>query len=301
MTGGTTHTGVLSIERIWYRFVLEVEDQADLGRTAVRAKVWQEGTSEPATWQAVAYDDSPGRRTSGTVGVWSKDKDKSRWDDLEVIADAGSCDDGDPCTIDSCSAGDCGHDPVDCAGYGDACNDASCDPLGAVGNCDVLSPINIGGPCSDDQYCNGEETCDAAGLCQPGTPPDCDDGVDCTNDTCDEAGDTCIHTPVTAFCDNGLYCDGEETCDPVLDCVASAAPCAGTEWCHEDPDQCIALGDGDSEPDGDIDLEDFARFQQCFGQLGLDACQPVNMTGDGEVDLGDFEAFAPALDASGPE
>ncbi|MFQ5494234.1 MAG: cohesin domain-containing protein, partial [Phycisphaerae bacterium] len=43
--------------------------------------------------------------------------------------------------------------------------------------------------CDDGLFCNGAETF-SAGLCQPGTDP-CDDGVVCTDDTCNEALDTC--------------------------------------------------------------------------------------------------------------
>ncbi|NIQ20722.1 MAG: hypothetical protein GTN95_11265, partial [Gammaproteobacteria bacterium] len=82
------------------------------------------------------------------------------------------------------------------------------------------------GACDDGLFCNGAETCDAALDCQAGTPVDCDDGVGCTADACDEAADACVNTAQHAVCDNGLYCDGAEFCHTSLDCVAGVAPCA---------------------------------------------------------------------------
>ena len=37
-----------------------------------------------------------------------------------------------------------------------------------------------------------------------------------------------------------------------------------TQWCEEGADTCHAYGDGDFEPDGDVDLHDFAKFQEVF-------------------------------------
>jgi hypothetical protein len=65
-------------------------------------------------------------------------------------------------------------------------------------------------------FCNGAEICDSAtGTCQAGNPPDCDDGVVCTVDTCDEVNDICVNTPDDSACDDGDVCNGIETCDLV--------------------------------------------------------------------------------------
>jgi hypothetical protein len=79
--------------------------------------------------------------------------------------------------------------------------------------------------CDDGAFCNGSETCDPALDCQPGAPIDCSDGVGCTDDTCDEAGDQCVSTP-----NNGR--------DPALDCQAGAAPCTGVA-CDDANDLCL--------------------------------------------------------------
>ncbi|MFQ5693187.1 MAG: pyridoxal phosphate-dependent aminotransferase, partial [Nitrospinota bacterium] len=44
-------------------------------------------------------------------------------------------------------------------------------------------------------FCDGSETCDPALDCQAGTPPTIDDGVGCTDDSCDEVGDVIVNSP----------------------------------------------------------------------------------------------------------
>jgi hypothetical protein len=57
--------------------------------TSIRAKVWQEGTSEPTSWQVRCEDTLSDRLDSGTVGVWSMGAGGKYWDDFEVIAPSG--------------------------------------------------------------------------------------------------------------------------------------------------------------------------------------------------------------------
>lgn len=49
---------------------------------------------------------------------------------------------------------------------------------------------------------------------------------------------------------------------------------------------------GDEDDDGDIDLRDFARFQQCFGESGaLGGCERLDLNADQTVDNGDAGWF----------
>eukprot|EP00899_Mesostigma_viride_P019735 jgi/Mesvir1/27763/Mv25043-RA.1 len=159
-----------------------------------------------------------------------------------------SCDDGIPCTQDSCSEASktCVHRPVNsqcddgkyCNGIETCDNKHGCKP-GTPPNCDdgipctqdscseasktcVHRPVNS--QCDDGKYCNGVETCDATLGCKPGTPPSCDDGIPCTQDSCSEASKTCVHRPVNSQCDDGKYCNGEETCDATLGCKPGTPP-----------------------------------------------------------------------------
>ena|GEM_PF-1652096 len=153
--------------------------------------------------------------------------------------------------------------------------------------------------CDDDNVCT-RDTCNTSGLCEyANTSGVCDDGDPCTeDDVCSEG--TCAGTPVD--CDDGLYCTGADWCDPASgDCVSDGNPCSADTWCDDINDTCVPHGEGDFEPDGDVDLADFAVFQVCFGQSALGGCEPGNMTGaDETIDLTDFAVFVAALDAGGP-
>ncbi|MHC4090874.1 MAG: hypothetical protein ACYSVY_11470 [Planctomycetota bacterium] len=119
---------------------------------------------------------------------------------LECISSGDPCQPGEFCneTTDTCDecqvAGDC-DDGVGCTD--DTCVAASC----------VYTPNDAN--CADALYCNGAETCDALLDCQAGTPVDCDDGVVCTDEACNETTETCDPSvPNDANCDDGLYCTG---------------------------------------------------------------------------------------------
>ena len=62
--------------------------------------------------------------------------------------------------------------------------------------------------------------------------------------------------------------------------------------------ECVDSGDGDFEPDGDVDLLDFVMFQQCFGETDVSSnptCQPGDLNGDKAIDLDDYGEFAAAM------
>jgi hypothetical protein len=178
-----------------------------------------------------------------------------------------NCDDGIACTIDACNevADACDHTP----------NDAFCD---------------------NGQNCDGVETCDPLAGCQPGTPVNCDDGIACTSDSCNEGAGGCDNVPNDAFCDNGIFCDGAETCSVAGGCEQGSAPCTAGEWCSVTAAECVALGNGDFDENGRIDLRDFAYFQGCFGTPASGSCDAGNLVGvDAMIDEADLEAFVNAL------
>lgn len=51
-----------------------------------------------------------------------------------------------------------------------------------------------------------------------------DDGVPCTVDACNPITGVVTHTPNDALCDDGLWCNGQETCDAVLGCQSGTPP-----------------------------------------------------------------------------
>jgi hypothetical protein len=113
---------------------------------------------------------------------------------------------------------------------------------------DLVFTVGTGGPecvidadCDNGLFCDGAETCNT-GSCEAGTAPNCDDGVSCTDDTCNEGTDSCDNTANDGLCDNGLFCDGTETCDVVNDCQLGTDPCGGGS-CDEAGDTCGGSGD----------------------------------------------------------
>ena len=64
--------------------------------------------------------------------------------------------------------------------------------------------------------------------------------------------------------------------------------------------QVIAfLGDGDFDDDGDVDLEDFANWDDCMtgpdGAPYESGCEAFDTESDGDVDLRDFAGFQEAF------
>ena len=56
--------------------------------------------------------------------------------------------------------------------------------------------------------------------CQAGTAANCNAGVGCTEGSCNEGTDSCDNIANNANCDDGLFCNGAETCNATLDCQA---------------------------------------------------------------------------------
>ena len=98
------------------------------------------------------------------------------------------CDDKNPCTDDSCdNTKGCVHvyNNAPCSDNnacteGDYCSMGQCVP-GAPKNCD------------NGKFCDGKERCDPVVGCLGGIPPDCDDHIPCTMDSCDPIADACVH------------------------------------------------------------------------------------------------------------
>ena len=109
---------------------------------------------------------------------------------------------------------------------------------------DCADPSCDAQACDDGLFCNSGETC-SAGACGGGVPTICADGVDCTVDVCNEANDSCDFLVDHAACDDGLFCNGVESCNAISDCTAGTAPDCSvfntqctTGVCNEDSDAC---------------------------------------------------------------
>jgi hypothetical protein len=143
---------------------------------------------------------------------------------------ADSCDDGTGCVFDAsandgqvCMESGCGSSVCAggaCApGSGPVCNDDDpCTLDSCVGNGCVHTLAPAGASCSDGDFCNGAETCDAAGACVSGSAP-CGLSLDpCKTVSCDGAAGRCVTTNKP----NGTACDDSNVCTQSSSCVEGA-------------------------------------------------------------------------------
>src|SRR5262249_9180251 len=85
-----------------------------------------------------------------------------------------------PCTDDSCDPkSGCAHTPT----TGGTCDAGSKCVTGGVCNNGTCTGTPV--QCTDNNVCNGVETCDPATGCVKGTPPNCGNGDACPTHTCD--------------------------------------------------------------------------------------------------------------------
>lgn len=108
------------------------------------------------------------------------------------------CDDSNPCTQDSCTAGQCVH-------------------------------IAILGPCDDHNACTLGDAC-TDGVCLPGLVTDCTDGVACTTDTCNPISG-CVSVPANGPCDDGKLCTVDACTMNGCTHTANALPCDDGDAC----------------------------------------------------------------------
>lgn len=123
------------------------------------------------------------------------------------------------------------------AGAGGSSNgsDASTSDAGEEG---AAPDPTLGGPCIDSEQC--------------------DDGIDCTFDSCDQELLRCRLVPDHTLCADGVHCNGEEVCSPLLGCrPGEPVACSDDNTCTIDA--CVESDrtcsheprdvDGDGDPD----------------------------------------------------
>ncbi len=185
---------------------------------------------------------------------------------------AGGCDDGVSCTVDSCQADACVHTPDHSLCSGDERCDLAAGCLPA--SCSQDSE------CSDGLVCNGVETCED-NVCVAGEPIACDDGIDCTVDSCDEMTGTCVTRSDDTLCDDSVPCTTD---------VCGATGCSNTP----DDNLCndgVCFAGGTCTPDG------------CVGGMALncedgddctaDMCDPASGMCVNTLIDGDMDGYAP--------
>jgi hypothetical protein len=105
---------------------------------------------------------------------------------------------------DQCESGACSGGPSPNCNDGNPCTDDSCDQ---VAGC-VQTPNTA--PCNDNDVCTFGDAC-AGGECVGGPGLKCDDGNGCTEDACDPVTG-CTHQPTSDLCDDGNACTVGDKC-----------------------------------------------------------------------------------------
>ena len=178
------------------------------------------------------------RPVDDSVSCTSDSCDEST-DKVLHIADNSVCDDSLYCngaevcdvTLD-CQAGTppSTDDGVDCTI--DNCDETN----------DVVTHTTDDSLCLDGLWCNGAESCDGTLGCLFGTPPDCDDGIDCTVDSCGEGVDitdnfgSCEHNTAPCECLTNVDCDDSNSCTDDV--------CTAQLTCENTPNDANACDDG---------------------------------------------------------
>ncbi len=217
--------------------------------------------------------------------------------DAQLAGDTGctgTCDDGNPCTTDSCTAGHCVNAPV----LDTACDDGNpcttldqCTQSGCVGtqelscddknvctkdSCDPASGCvyakNDGVACDDGDGCTLNDAC-LGGKCGSGAALTCDDGNLCTTDTCDlKTG--CQFTFNTAPCTDGDACTLGDVCSGGKCLAGTLTVCADGNPCTDDKcdgksGDCVFLPSAVTCDDGNpLTQGDTCFAGQCVGTPG---------------------------------
>ncbi len=161
--------------------------------------------------------------------------------DFGETCDDGNLVNGDGCSMDcqleSCIAQSIDYPAQPLCNDDSACTVDQCDTL--TGNCVHVLNCNDGIGCTVDQC--------VAGQCVH-TPDDlaCSDGDLCTDDLCTTTVG-CIFPFNIATCDDGLFCNGPDTCSAGLCTPGSSDPCVTADCaagCDEMSDSCLPAPGG---------------------------------------------------------
>lgn len=123
--------------------------------------------------------------------------------------------------LEFCTPGVAASADTSCDGVDDDC-DASADEDYVLACSGQASVSCVGGAlqaadCSDQNACNGAETCGGAGECSAGTPPELDDGDPCTLDACvPQSGVTHALLPAGTACAPYAECNASGACVSLL-------------------------------------------------------------------------------------
>ena len=162
-------------------------------------------------------------------------------DNAAQCSAAAECDDGNPCTADTCEGG-------------------QCQSAAIAGCCQFDSDCGDGNPCTTDS-CGANNTCSNVTKTCPG-------GSDCEMGACDPATGGCVLQIKPDSCKIGDVCYSDGDKDPQDSCQVCDADAASDGWsltsfCACDSGSCCDVADGKIHPkatkcDDQVQAEEYA-------------------------------------------
>ena len=178
---------------------------------------------------------------------------------------AGTCDDGDACTADTCDVTGCQHVGQGCDD-GNPCTQDAC----KAGTCSHLA---MAGACDDGDLCTNGDTC-AQGGCT-GVAKACDDANPCTADACQKG--LCQHEPQSGACDDGDACTAGDYCALGLCLAGATRNCDDGLDCTDDScadGKCVHTGDTQAPQKTCVGEWLVEVYDECGGGPTLQECAP---------------------------
>ena len=180
------------------------------------------------------------------------------------------------------------------------------DQCHVAGSCDSStgvcsnSPAASGTPCNDGSVCTQTDACDGSGDCRGAAPLNCDDGDNCTADSCDPTNG-CVHVPTPRSLGNAGGCTpptaGSAKCEESVEkTLATLVKCVGK--CHARAATLALQGVAFSEEDcestpGAVPPSCLDKFNRLQGQRLAKGICPVCLGKAAQVALaGEAEAAA---------
>lgn len=147
---------------------------------------------------------------------------------IVLISLGSGCDDSSPDADGDLDA--------DVAEDGDVESDADQEGDADVEEEEPPQPCESDEDCDNWHFCDGVERC-VGGFCESGEPPSCDDGDDCTNDSCSNARMECVHN-LRVIDDDGDGFGSVECYGPDCDDDNEAINPEARELCNDFDDNC---------------------------------------------------------------
>jgi len=196
-------------------FVCESDNDCDDDNTCTTDICTPSGCEHDCLW----YESCDDGDVSTTDECCRTDPDTGGCECLGLIASCdtdGDCNDMNDCTADSCNMGECSYQCT----TGKACDD--------------------GDPGTEHDQCGHNTVACHLCACQ-GEPPcssdeDCDDGNQCTQDSCGESGECVNSCLMDSNCDDGDPSSLGDSCRPVYIAGEMGCECKGDTPCIQDED-----------------------------------------------------------------